>query len=304
MRRGPLGRGPVRRAAPAVLLAALLTACSSGTGATDRAGGADRTATPRTPAATAPAPRITLPLDPYQVSDEDFSTVSRALAELTDRCMREQGLRYDEQAPEGVATSATGHERRYGITVPQTARRYGYHLGGAPVREVAPAPRSQRYQRALMGTGRPTGVEGKFDDGCAGRAHEELERGIDMDAVDLPQWFKRDSFQRSLREPRVTRAFADWSRCMAGSGHRFRTPLDPLSDRRVLGEKVTPYERAVAMADIACKQRTGLVAAWRNTEAALQRTLIESEGARLAKARRETARLIARAGRIVGADQN
>jgi hypothetical protein len=291
-----------------VLLAVLLTACSSGA---DPAGRADGPA-PGTPSAAASAPgsdglrppRITLPLDPYQVSDEDYSTVSRALAELTDRCMRKQGFRYDEDAPEGVATSATGHERRYGITVPETARKYGYHLGGAPDPEVTPAPRSRDYQRALMGTGKPTGTEGRFDDGCAGGAHLELEKGIDMEAVDLPQWYKRESFQRSLDEPRVKQAFADWSRCMAESGHRFRGPLDPLADRRVLGKKVTPYERAVATADIACKQRTGLVTAWRNTEAAIQRALIKSRAPQLAKAREEAARLIARADRIVGAGEN
>ncbi|MFJ8083792.1 hypothetical protein ACIQ6Y_24680 [Streptomyces sp. NPDC096205] len=293
----------MRRTAPVVLLAVLLTACSSGTDHADRS---DGPSTPGTPAAAAPAPRITLPLDPYQVSDEDYSTVSRALAELTDRCMREQGLRYDEEAPEGVATSATGtgHERRYGITVPETAEKYGYHLDGTPSRQVTPAPQSKRYQRALMGTGKPTGTDGQFDDGCAGRAHLELEKGIDMDAVDLPQWYKRESFQQSLSEPLVTKAFAAWSGCMAESGHHFRTPLDPLADRKVLGEKVTPYERAVATADIACKQRTGLVAAWRNSEAALQRSLIESRGPQLAKARGEAARLIARADRIVGADKN
>ncbi|MFJ5777718.1 hypothetical protein [Streptomyces sp. NPDC093094] len=245
-----------------------------------------------------------MPLDPYQVSDEDFSTVSRALGVLTDRCMRKQGFRYDEQAPEGVATTDLGHERRYGITVPEKARAYGYHLDGAPVRQVTEPPRPKGYQRALMGTGKPVGDTGRFDDGCAGRAHQDLEAGIDMDAVDLPQWYKRDSFQRSLKDPRVTRAFAAWSGCMAESGHRYRTPLDPLADRRVLGEKVTAHERTVAVADIACKQRTGLVDTWRDAEAALQRSLIGRHRAELDSARAEAARLITRADRIVGADGN
>ncbi|MFJ8593593.1 hypothetical protein [Streptomyces sp. NPDC093598] len=287
------------RAGLVLLVAAVVTSCAS----PEPSGHARPTGAAASGDATAGPPRITLPLDPYQVSDEDFGTVSRALAELTDRCMRRQGLTYEAPAPQDTAaTSPTGHERRYGITVLESARRHGYHLAGAPAQEPKQPKRSKAYQRALTGTGEPLGGPGEFDDGCTGEAHRKLESGIDMEAVDLPQWYKRDSFQRSLDDPRVKAAFGAWSRCMAEAGHRFATPLDPPADPGVMGRTVTEHEQSVAVADITCKQRTGLVGAWQQVESALQRSTVTSRAAQLRKARAEAARLVARADRILAAD--
>lgn len=286
------------RAGLVLLVGAVVTSCAS----PEPSGNARPTGPAASADATSGPPRITLPLDPYQVSDEDFGTVSRALAELTDRCMRRQGLSYEEPAPEDTPTSPTGHERRYGITVLETAREHGYHLDGAPAREPERQKRSQRYERALSGTGKPLGGSDGFDDGCTGEAHRELESGIDMEAVDLPQWYKRDSFQRSLDDPRVKAAFGAWSRCMAEAGHRYAGPLDPPADPGVMGRTVTEHERSVAVADITCKRRTGLVGAWHQVETTLQRSTVTTRAAQLKKARAEAKRLIARADKILAAD--
>ncbi|GAA3501832.1 hypothetical protein GCM10019016_089390 [Streptomyces prasinosporus] len=282
---------------PVLLLAAAVTSCASSEPA-----GHGRTTEPATAGKAAPLPRISLPLDPYQISDEDFSTVSRALGVLTDRCMERKGFDYDVPAPQDMATAPTGHERRYGITVPETAAKHGYHLAGTPIQEQPRSPRSKRYERALTGTGKPLGTPGSFDDGCTGEAHRELESGIDMEAVDLPQWYKRESFQRSLEHPRVKTAFASWSDCMSAAGHHYASPLDPPEDPEVMGRKVTEHERAVAVADIECKQRTGLVRTWRDVEAALQRSTVTSRAAQLKKARAQAAKLVARSSRILAAE--
>ncbi|MFD7242563.1 hypothetical protein [Streptomyces massasporeus] len=286
------------RAGLVLLLAAVVTSCAS----PEPSGHARPTGAAASGDATAGPPRITLPLDPYQVSDEDFGTVSRALTELTDRCMRRQGLAYEAPAPQDTAaTGPTGHERRYGITVLETARTHGYHLAGAPAREPEQPKRSKAYERALTGTGKPLD-DGAFDDGCTGEAHSKLEAGIDMEAVDLPQWYKRDSFQRSLEDPRVKAAFAAWSRCMAEAGHRYASPLDPPADPKVMGRTVTDHERSVAVADITCKTRTGLVDAWQRVETTLQRSTVTTRAAQLKKAGAEAQRLIARADKILAAD--
>ena len=236
------------------------------------------------------------------MSDDDFATVSRALTELTDRCMRRQGLTYEAPAPQDTATAGpAGHERRYGITVLESARTHGYHLAGTPARHPEQPKRSKAYERALTGTGKPLD-DGEFDDGCTGEAHRELEAGIDMEAVDLPQWYKRDSFQRSLDDPRVKAVFAAWSRCMAEAGHRYATPLDPPADPGVMGRTVTDHERSVAVADITCKRRTGLVDAWQRVETTLQRSTVTTRAAQLKKAGAQADRLIARADRILAAD--
>ena len=235
------------RAGLVLLAVAVVTSCAS----PEPPGNARPTGAAASGDATAGPPRITLPLDPYQVSDDDFATVSRALTELTDRCMRRQGLTYEAPAPQDTATAGpAGHERRYGITVLESARTHGYHLAGTPARHPEQPKRSKAYERALTGTGKPLD-DAEFDDGCTGEAHRELEAGIDMEAVDLPQWYKRDSFQRSLDDPRVKAVFAAWSRCMAEAGHRYATPLDPPAVRdgscglRVIplsGESVTPFQ--------------------------------------------------------------
>ncbi|MFI8892300.1 hypothetical protein [Streptomyces paradoxus] len=287
------------RAGLVLLAAAVVTSCAS----PEPSGHARPTRPAASGDATSGQPRITLPLDPYQVSDEDFGTVSRALAELTDRCMRRQGLTYEVPAAQDTtASSPTGHERRYGITVLETARKHGYHLVGAPAEQPEQPKRSRAYERALSGTGKPLGGKGGFDDGCTGEAHRKLESGIDMEAVDLPQWYKRDSFQRSLGDPRVKAAFGAWSRCMAEAGHRYAGPLDPPADPGVMGRTVTEHERSVAVADITCKQRTGLVDAWQQVETTLQRRTVTTRAAQLEKARTEAGRLIARAGKILAAD--
>ena len=286
------------RAGLVLLAVAVVTSCAS----PEPSGNARPTGAAASGDATAGPPRITLPLDPYQVSDDDFATVSRALTELTDRCMRRQGLTYEAPAPQDTATAGpAGHERRYGITVLESARTHGYHLAGTPARHPEQPKRSKAYERALTGTGKPLD-DGEFDDGCTGEAHRELEAGIDMEAVDLPQWYKRDSFQRSLDDPRVKAVFAAWSRCMAEAGHRYATPLDPPADPGVMGRTVTDHERSVAVADITCKRRTGLVDAWQRVETTLQRSTVTTRAAQLKKAGAQADRLIARAYRILAAD--
>ena len=286
------------RAGLVLLAVAVVTSCAS----PEPSGNARPTGAAASGDATAGPPRITLPLDPYQVSDDDFGTVSRALTELTDRCMRRQGLTYEAPAPQDTATAGpAGHERRYGITVLESARTHGYHLAGTPARHPEQPKRSKAYERALTGTGKPLD-DGEFDDGCTGEAHRELEAGIDMEAVDLPQWYKRDSFQRSLDDPRVKAVFAAWSRCMAEAGHRYATPLDPPADPGVMGRTVTDHERSVAVADITCKRRTGLVDAWQRVETTLQRSTVTTRAAQLKKAGAQADRLIARADRILAAD--
>lgn len=276
-----------------LLSVALLTSCSSpeSSGGEQAAGSQERAGKPTA------VTTISLPLDPYQVSNSDFGKASRALAVLTDQCMEQQGFDYEAPEPQGASTTPTGHERRYGITDLETARQYGYHLGSAPPPQQ---PReSERYEHALTGTGKPRGSSGEFDDGCTGEAHKKLEAGIDMEAVDLPQWYKRDSFQRSMRDSRVTAAFRKWSGCMAGKGHRFSSPLDPPGNRKVMGRKVTAYERSVAVADIECKGRTGLVRTWRDVESALQKATVTSRAKELEKARTETAKLVRHADKIL-----
>ena len=286
------------RAGLVLLAVAVVTSCAS----PEPPGNARPTGAAASGDATAGPPRITLPLDPYQVSDDDFATVSRALTELTDRCMRRQGLTYEAPAPQDTATAGpAGHERRYGITVLESARTHGYHLAGTPARHPEQPKRSKAYERALTGTGKPLD-DAEFDDGCTGEAHRELEAGIDMEAVDLPQWYKRDSFQRSLDDPRVKAVFAAWSRCMAEAGHRYATPLDPPADPGVMGRTVTDHERSVAVADITCKRRTGLVDAWQRVETTLQRSTVTTRAAQLKKAGAQADRLIARADRILAAD--
>ncbi|MFJ3642431.1 hypothetical protein ACIPRD_22065 [Streptomyces sp. NPDC090108] len=287
---------PLAKTAAAVLAALSLGALTS---CADQG-----TPRPAAPSASVTVPRATgvhlpevkLPLDSYQVSASDFGTISSALISLTRTCMKGAGYDYAAGHSPAPGSVQTGNSRRYGLLDPRDARTHGYHPPFVPdAAALSGRGESHAYRIALTGTGKPTGKKGQFDDGCAGKANALLDQGIDTDAVNLPQWLKRDTFQRSMSRPAVRAVFADWSACMRAKGYSYASPLAPFDDRRLVGAQVTDAERAVAVTDIQCKDSTHLVQKWTAAEAALQDAAIHAHRADLAEARAETAKTVARA---------
>ncbi|MFJ2870857.1 hypothetical protein [Streptomyces sp. NPDC087298] len=71
---------------------------------------------------------------------------------------------------------------------------------------------------------------------------------------------------------------------MKEKGLTYGSPLESAADRAFTGAgTASDKERAVAVADVNCKARTGLVARWMSAEAAIQRDLIQKNRAVLGK---------------------
>ncbi|NEA56949.1 hypothetical protein G3I60_23110 [Streptomyces sp. SID13666] len=303
---------PSRRAtAPAVRLALLavlltgLTGCGSASGAGSEEAKSGAPGDRAEPAVGAPpqlldSNGLTFPMDVYLVPAEQRQELQKAQDVLIDQCMRRYGFRYT--APEStVGTDVYGENgRRYGVSSPSLAAKYGY--GDPPQQAPVRAPRPARgTNESLVLDGPPdldpkslpanleeaekartsdknTGVVNGIKipvAGCTGESGLRLY-APDAAAVDItfPQNLNAEANERSRQDSRVVRVIRDWSACMAGHGYRVPSPLGVPA---ALGLTDLSGARAVttATADVACKQQVNLVDVWYAVESAYQKVLIE-----------------------------
>lgn len=224
-----------------------------------------------------------LPMEDYDLTSEQVDLVSDARRVLMQRCMA--GFGYTVEI-ERVVSSAygppTATERRYGITDLALAREHGYKLGK---RDPALRPEPKRpeltaeQQVVLFGRGRSE-VGGKQvpDQGCAGAAGRELQRDTPGVDLSMPQNTWMTTLDQSRKDSRVVAAIDAWSRCMAKRGHHYPDPVAAVNDP-VAGGEVTDAQRALAVADIECKDEVNLVGIWFTVESAYQRRAIDANRA-------------------------
>jgi hypothetical protein len=146
--------------------------------------------------------------------------------------------------------------------------------GSTSATAEAPAPPGQTYR------GRPIPERG-----CVGEAERALGAGAALGTATVVRDVDFQSVELARNDPRVVAAFSQWSACMRQKGHDYRDPWGPPNDRRFTGPRATPQEIEVATADVACKQRTGVVRTWFAADAAHQRSLIERQRDALERAR-------------------
>ncbi|MFJ7279421.1 hypothetical protein [Kitasatospora sp. NPDC098663] len=210
------------------------------------------------PATDGPAV-ISLPLDPYFLPPADEARLHTALDRLVADCLRSAGLQ--PPAPAGVQAPLLGrYERRYGLTSATGARTVGYHLPDHPA--PTQAPLSPAQTKALTGP-----------QGCQESAARRITgtTGYPGDAY-VVRSANQESFEQSAKTPEVVAVVTAWSRCMKRAGYDYATPL---RTGTWPSERATGEERTTALADVACKQETGLVRIWNEAETAVQRTLIQ-----------------------------
>ncbi|MBU2693576.1 hypothetical protein [Pimelobacter sp. 30-1] len=239
-------------------------------------GGADRTASD--PAAEngallsgapfADVSEIVLPLDDYLLNGAELRAVARARTGLVDECV----LRFTQESYVEVAVGVTPafSPYRFGLVGTTSAARWGYHdpddelsesfARAHPVRTPPGTPTAAHLLdgRLPIGSERPLDPGGKTlpKDGCVGDAEAFLggpvaESGFVSRAVTEIEEAERT-------DPRVQDAISDWVACMTDTGHDYANPLDPVVE---LGgaAAITPEERAVAIADAACRASTSYV---------------------------------------------
>ncbi|MGF7234169.1 MAG: hypothetical protein ACQSGP_04295 [Frankia sp.] len=293
----PTIRGAATNATVAALMLAAGAGCTS-SGATATLG-------------AAPIPTLLrstdlhLPLDTYLLSVSDLDRIGQARRVLTHGCMQRLGYSFPPLTP-GIPTGpSTWNERRYGVTDPAMAARYGYGLGprdpashpGRPDETGANTPTTAQL-RALDGSvGTVNGVPVPAG-GCTGQANRHLAGGETAADVNLPQQLSSESFARSSTDPAVTPATAAWSRCMQAAGYRYTTALDPPGDPR-WSRVPRSTQIATANRDVSCKRQANLVGIWFTVEAAYQRQLIADHRTALALVHAAKSAQLAAATRLV-----
>lgn len=277
----------------------VLAGCLAGlTGAAARPGSVPARAAVRAPDGPVP-PRIVLPFDAYRFTAAQRRTVVRAEDLLVTGCMRAHGIAGFTPATVPASPETPVNARRYGVVDTDVATRYGYHFPDPDAARRTAAYRAwdarltDRERDLLDGTERARG--------CVAAAELRLRAGVHLAE---PGSFTRLDFRSldaSAADPRVRAAVHRWRDCMAGRGLDYASPAEAIADPRWRLNSPAPSEReiATATADVRCKRRAHLVAAWLAAETDVQRALIARHSAAFATLDRGNARYLANARTVL-----
>lgn len=298
-----------------VLVAGLVTSgCSAG---------ADRS-TPESVLASRTAPAMLdlsshhLPIEEYMLSDRQIEELERARIALTVSCVARFGLnlpwKVSDARPGRAAdnSSSVNLSRRYGITDPAVAARFGYRLPPdsststlSPPEPELPAPMELVLTGGKPGTtGTPRAVTYRGrrvpDGGCMGDAVRRLGvRSGGVGDADLTNRVNQESLDRARGEPATAKAIQAWSACMRTAGHDYADPFQTPGPRLEKTSTATRAEIAVAKADISCKRQTNLVGYWFTAEQAYQQLTIGEHATEFERIRRDLRTTVGRARAVL-----
>ncbi|MET7288402.1 hypothetical protein [Streptomyces sp. NPDC005573] len=221
----------------------------------------------------------TLPIAKYEYSTTQERLIAGAKDALTRECMQRFGLSY--HAPE-FDTPETVPDRRYGISDPSEAERYGYHL--APTPRTVPVPPTDPSYPVLYGATPTFRANAVPTGGCRAEAVRlwEKERPA-TEAADTAREIAVNSFRKSLSDPSVLKVTKQWSSCMKAEGYSYSSPLAPPHGFDLDTSTVSDKEHKVAAADISCKEKSNLLKVWFGAESRIQKADIEANRGRLAQ---------------------
>ncbi|MGW5640862.1 hypothetical protein, partial [Streptomyces sp. NPDC003832] len=261
------------------------------------------------PGGGAPRPQVMyvdrLPIARYSYTDAEAATIEAAEQILTRRCLATFGIVYEPAAPE--PESAPPADRRYGLSSASEAARLGYHPDPGPPPAGPDLP--EDALRVFYGNrGGDPGSGGKVEykgkevpaEGCFGQSVAHLAKKYDAPReAETARRISTESYEDALTEPAVREGFRTWSSCMRSSGFPYASPLDPLNDRAFQGEEISAEEKETAVADVRCKEETGLLDTWFGAESALQRADIDKNAEALKELRAAHHRKVEAARRII-----
>jgi len=226
---------------------------------------------------------VSLPLDEYRNTHAEG--IARAESILANKCLRTLGITYALPVAAPPTTLISGVSRRYGLADSAEAATRGYHLpegagpqagpGSGPQEE---APVSPEVESALTGRGQNS-IGGKPipEGGCLGQARATLAEGAPAQGEPmLAERLAGEALQRTNGDSRVAAKNAEWSACMKGAGFNYADPMKTISDPAFAGDSPSPAEIATAKADVACKDKVGLVATMVQVETAYQQRALEA----------------------------
>ncbi|MFF4354291.1 hypothetical protein [Streptomyces sp. NPDC001530] len=252
---------------------------------------------------------MSLPLDAYQLSPEEYEKSQQATWALVNPCMNDLGFKDFTFKPAPVADGLEDHEDlRYGTYNITEAGKYGYRpaftqssslaarsgeVGGKEPKFTAEEEAAldgvsaERTGGALKRVTKTAAGETIPKDGCYGQALGKVTDGkADTYLNDtLVEELDGQSYEKSLTEPKTQAAFASWSACMKQKGFSYKSPIDANNDPRWTGDTPSKDEIATATADAQCKEKTSLLTVWHSAEAGIQKNLIAAHSDELASVR-------------------
>ncbi|MGW1775074.1 hypothetical protein [Streptomyces sp. NPDC002104] len=247
---------------------------------------------------------IALPVSAYFFTPEQQALVDTAHSTLASDCMKRFGFDWPVTKAEPVKVVS----RRYGVVSEKVAAEHGYHMiplaGGDQHAAGAASGAAKLPPEAYMvygAKGGKAGTAGNYqgkdvpEGGCVG----EAGRKLGLDKVQNPQKGKIgllsidfSSFAQAQKMPEFTKAQNEWASCMRKAGYRHTTFLQPAEKYAPQGNSATPQEKAVAKADVNCKQETKLSTVLLRLETKIQNDYIEQNAAGFAEIKKDQGAVI------------
>lgn len=271
-----------------------------------------------------------LPIERYLFTSRQRGELSQARLTLAERCLVQYGLSIprpdlenDELGPTDgdsrAANTMANTARRYGITDPALAARYGYRStpDTAPDHDYPEPQLSAAVYLVLTGEG----TDGTYpksksttqgqrtvtylgmpipEGGCLAEATRQLgSTSGNIGDGQLSNEVNMESFSRTMAEPNTAKAIHAWSACMQEAGFSYPDPLQAPGPQFADTDEATPEEIAVAVADVECKRRTNLVGYWYTAEWQYQERAIRSHAAEFERIFQEHQTMLTRARAIL-----
>jgi hypothetical protein len=253
-----------------------------------------------------------LPLDALRdMAPQERRLVHEAFEQQVANCMRREAFDYFPSP-----FSELPPPRRYGLEDVESATRQGYRV---PLPGVAPeetrtarhlatldAGRRKSWERALHGHPRmrverdmPGVGRLRAPGGCLRFAEESVYGdfiGHTRNYLLLTQLIVQAKAHAD-RDPRVKSVLAAWRDCLNSQGYTAtRQPAEMATLAHRLSED---EERAMAVADVRCKQASNLLIVWRAVESEAQHALARKHTRLIARWRDEKRTVVANAQRIL-----
>lgn len=277
----------MRRLAIPVLSLSLLVGCASHEPSAQSSSAPSSAAPEASPTPSPPGKNgytFRLPIAVYSYSDADYEVIRSAEQILTRDCMEDFGLTY---RPTKNPNPAVAQDRRYGITDMDSAVRYGYRM--PPQQDTPEAKLTKDQIKVLYGKrslGENSAKAAKLEyrgkeipeDGCLGSAILGFRAPYeDKAGAEAASRISTASYENSQKVPEVRAVFEKWSSCMKQKRYDYASPMDALETPAFLQGKASADERKTAVADVSCKQRTGLLETWFDAESAIQKDMIKTD---------------------------
>lgn len=212
---------------------------------------------------------IALPIDEYWVPAADQNLILRAEHVAMTSCMARFGLDWDVPVQE-VTAKGPSHDRLFGVTDLNEVKLYGYHAPSNGkldadgtisdrVKSANTVLLSEEQDAVASGQTELTSVNGIRipSGGCVTEARSQVGTQTDL-VLQLTEATIGYGAMQADKDPRVLKAFDEWSGCMARAGYNYSTPWEANDYPSWATPKATPEEIAVAIADVECQRESSL----------------------------------------------